>query len=199
MSINLQSCMLSIRWWQKKHPGIQKTSIIIHISRRWKKHAYSIRYSAPILLICRSLSIHFAIPRRFCIIQNFLPCKFADTLTCRSKMKEKKYSTKNIIFYYSDPTNVEKIIMLSLSHNFPLWFSKFYWLHHIWWDFNGMGQCVEYFVHFFFLVVFHVLLCYSSRIIFLYLFHMLFVFFSILNRNAEVNKIEVIFSNRIIL
>lgn len=107
-----------------------------------------IRYSAPILLICRSLSIHFDIPRGVCNTQNFVPCKFTDILTCRRKMNE-KILDKNIIFYYSDPTNVEKIIMLSLSHNFPLWFSKFYWLHHIWWDFNGMGQCVEYFLFIF--------------------------------------------------
>lgn len=76
-------------------------------------------------------------------------------MSWKHEKRKKNQLHKNIIFYYSDPTNVEKIIMLSLSHNFPLWVSKFYWLHHIWWDFNGMGQCVEYFlfVEFFFVVV----------------------------------------------
>lgn len=131
-----------------------------------------IRYSAPILLICRSLNIHFDIPRRVCIIQNSVPCKFADTLTCRSKLNEKMLH-KNIIFYYSDPTNVEKIIMLSLSHNFPLWFSKFYWLHHIWWNFNGMGQCVEFFLFIF--LSFTMFYCVIHQ--FSALFSMLFPFY----------------------
>lgn len=44
MSINLQSCMLSIRWWQKKHPGIQTTFIIIYREneRRKKNYAYTV-------------------------------------------------------------------------------------------------------------------------------------------------------------
>lgn len=84
-----------------------------------------IRYSASILLICRSLNIHFDIPRRVQIIQNFCSLQiYRYTLKYMSQdeMKAKKNTPqKNIIFYYSDPTNVEKIIMLSLSHTIFLY------------------------------------------------------------------------------
>lgn len=121
---------------------------------------------------------------KFCSLQI---CRY--THIYRNKMKEnKKYSTKNIIFYYSDPTNVEKIIMLSLSHNFPLWFSKFYWLHHIWWDFNGMGQCVEYFVTIFFLP-FSLYYCVVHQFLFFWIniqFSIFVIYFFILNISLNI-------------
>lgn len=178
MSINLQSCMLSIRWWQKKHPGIQKTFIIIYIFRgkiEKKSCLYGILlpfYSSVVL--STFILIFPGGFRSYRIL--FLANLPIHTQICRRKKwtKKKKHSAqkKNIIFYYSDPTNVEKIIMLSLSHTIFLYgfpnFIDCITFDDILMEWVIVSNVFFFLSIFFLLVVFDVLLCYSSvfRIIF---------------------------------
>lgn len=95
MSINLQSSMLSIRWWQKKAPRNTKDF-----------HNNTCLYGILLLFYSSVVLSTFMsnIPRRVCIIQNFVPCKFADTLTCREQDEGKKNTPQekkhNILLFW---------------------------------------------------------------------------------------------------
>lgn len=98
MSINLQSRMLSIRWWQKKSPRNTKDfHNNTYIERKSCLYAIPLPFYSSVVLS----TFIFIFPGGFASYKNFVPCKFNDTLTCRNKMKEKILNKKhNILLFW---------------------------------------------------------------------------------------------------